>query len=989
MDLKTIEEAIKTREIYVDDPSFYSKAFTFACQTRKAVYARDGDNFKRVFAEEYNEISMRIDRTPIQDSCSVRNVLRTRRLANLLINDKGELNLAVIPRLIGLLKEHLFSLGPDRQYDAKRQEHLLNVLTILNENKEIQRILKNIDKPQSNRNAEHIIRDTLLLPSKVVLTDAHTRRACLSAWMCLLRQNVGSCFATAPAIIIQSEQPEIFFKDILELINTGRLTRTYGGVEYSVPLSPTWGAGDLKKPFLLPLGEGFNKSLIWQSPGLLSAFEAAGLVDFEASKEERFKKVKDLLVGALEMLSTENQPYLLTTAEDLIRKALLKNLGLTEEAISEFENRPQEMMHTSLMINPMSIVKDTGSKRQLCTLFLTQLDQAATALKGLATNALLKAWEFSLASFAENKAQFTRWNLYSSLGFGANEAGGIGACLHEVVSQKLEQANRGMEEFQREYEAAYIQIKTMESRVRSVSSEKEANWLKAEYQSKRNEFFSLEEMRDRLHHRAQRLAHLFDLLIKQYYDLFTRYFQEIYDADMHDVTTGPYDDSPAGFRLLYKHGRSNTSLWTLIKTPDQFIDALASFFNATELEIASLDEFEGLQKDLSDITTAIVSHVRTTEFLETAFYRMAVAHKTPAVKNPLENLDRIVKKPWAYTSGGGMDTLIGTYFKLDNPPTIVYRWVDNPTELLVYIIDTIKQIPPKLMDEFMHNSAKSMLMESPTHAFLLKPGENVLKCAWKNDVFTYTWVRDHLILPRKKMISSMELDEPMMHYLVQKLMVKVPENYQHYFSKVFGSLYGSMSPMGFRNHIIQGMSRDRGLKMPRGSILSQDEIDSTLFKMLPLFHRSEFRERLENLYSSISVISKERREELLNVFDLCYRYSLESVVDAAAFQEIAKGLLCLTLGDTTSDVDYHALVAAAAQKLGYALQAPIIFADTNWVKEDFGFVVNPGTGNLELWRCDGLGHEGYRMSSWEEWLNGSRKDIKWGIYTKPFQYRFF
>lgn len=987
MDLAIIEEAIKAREMYVDDPNFYAKSFTFACQTRKTLYSNDGDNFRRIIAEEYDAISKHVDSTPIQDSCSVRNVLRTRRLANVLINDKGELNLAVLPRLIDLLKDHLYSLGPNRQYDGKRQEHLLDVLNILNANKEVQRILKSINKPLSNKIAEQIIRDTLLLPSNTMVTDAHARRASLSAWMCYLRQNVGSCFATAPAILIQNEQPEVLFKDLLELINTGRLTRTFSGIENSVPLSPTWGAGDLKKPFLMPRGEEFKKSSIWQSPGLVSAFEGAGLINTESPIKDKIETVKKLLTSILDSLKTVDPTYILTSAEELIRKTLLKNLNLTEEAITEYQNRPQEIMNVNLIANPISIVKDTGSKRQLCETFLTQLNLAETAFKAMSTNALLKAWEFSLASFSEIKAQFTRWNLYSSLGLGANEAGGIGACLYETISSKLEEANRGVEEFQREYELAYHQIKGMEARVRSVSSEKEAKWLQAEYQSKRNEFYSLEEMRDRLYNRSQRLANLFELLTKHYYDFFTRYFQEIYDADMHDVTTGPFDDSPAGFRLLYKHGRTNTSLWTLIKTPNQFIDALASFFNAIELELSSLDEFEGLEKDLVEITTAIVSHVRTKEFLETAFYRMAVAHKTPAIRDPLEHLDLIGKKPWAYTSGGGMDTLITTYFKLDTPPSIAYRWVENPTELLVFIIDTLKQMPPKVTNDFVNNS-KSMLMESPTHAFLLKPSENTLKHSWKNDAFTYTWVRDSLVLPRKERISSIELDEQMMHYLVQKLVLKVPENYKHYFFKSFGTIYGRMSPTEFRNHIIRGIGQERGLKGIKGKILSEDEIDSILFRFLPLFHRTELKERLENLFSSISDIPQERRETLSNVFEFTQRYTLENIIDAATLQDIAMGLLCLTSNETSSNIDYHSSIVEAARNLGYALQEPIIFADTNWVKEDFGFVVNPGTNALELWRCDRWGREGYPMSSWEEWLNGSRKDIKWGIYTKPFQYKF-
>lgn len=988
MNFQQIADHIEKDEIYLDQQDFYVRAFSFACQQRKQLYARDGDNFRRVAAEEYDSLSKRLDATPFQDSCTVRNVLKTRRIANLLINDKGELNTAFLPRLIDHLRQHLYSLGPERQHDSKRQEHLLHVLTLLHENKELQRRLINIDKPNSHKHAEKIIRDTLHLPSNIAITDAHTRRAILSAWLCMLRQNVGSCFATAPAIIVQKEQPELFLQDITELFTTGRLKRTFGGVEYSVPLSTTWGAGDLKRPFLLPLGEGFESSQLWTSPGLETAFAAIDLVNPDAPLEEQYAKVKELLLGGIQTLEWK-QPYILINTEELIRKSLLNYFKLTEKDIQEFENRPKGMIHTSLLMHPVAVSSGTGGKTQQCTLFLTQFEQATSAFKALAGNALLKAWEFSMASFAETKAQFTRWNLYSSLGLGANEQGGIGACLYEVISRKLEQANRRVEEFQIEYETVYHQLKAMEARVRSVSSEKEGNWLKAEYQSKRNEFYTLEEMRDKLHYKAQRFANFFDVLINQYYELFPRYFQEVYDADMQDVTTGPYDDSPAGFRLLYKYGRSNTSQWSLIKTPNEFIDALASFFTAIETELSSSEEFEGLQTELSEITTAVVTHVRTQEFLETAFHRMAAAHRVPIVKNPLENLDRIDKKPWAYTSGGGMDTLVNCYYKLDHLPAITSRWVENPTELLVFIIDTIKQIPPKVMDEFIKDPSKSMLMQSPTHAFLLKPGEKVFQCSWKNDVLTYVWVRDHLIAPRKKMLTNMELDEKKMHYLVQKLAVKVPENHRHYFLKVFGNIFGGMSPAEFRNHIIQGIDRDRGLKPARGSILTEDEIDGLLFQQLPLFSKSELRDRLEHLYSAMPTISEENRETLLQVFDACQRFSLENIVDAQRFQDIAKGLICIAFGETSSPIDYHAEVTAAAKKLGYALQAPIVFADTNWVKEYFGFVVNPGTGNLELWRTDPSGQSGFPMSSWEEWLDGSRKDITWGIYTKPYEYRFF
>ena len=125
----------------------------------------------------------------------------------------------------------------------------------MRDDKEAVQLLRKIGKPYANKNADQIIRDTLDLPTTTAVTDAHARRAVLSAWLCYLRQNVGSCFATAPAILIHSEQPYAFLQDIDILLTTGRLKRTFGGIEYSAPLSASWGAGDLRRPTLLQRGD--------------------------------------------------------------------------------------------------------------------------------------------------------------------------------------------------------------------------------------------------------------------------------------------------------------------------------------------------------------------------------------------------------------------------------------------------------------------------------------------------------------------------------------------------------------------------------------------------------------------------------------------------------------------------------------------------------------------------------------------------------------
>jgi hypothetical protein len=65
---------------------------------------------------------------------------------------------------------------------------------------------------------------------------------------------------------------------------------------------------------------------------------------------------------------------------------------------------------------------------------------------------------------------------------------------------------------------------------------------------------------------------------------------------------------------------------------------------------------------------------------------------------------------------------------------------------------------------------------------------------------------------------------------------------------------------------------------------------------------------------------------------------------------------------------------------------PVIFADSNWVKDFFAFVVSPVSQQIELWSTNAYGTEGAPISAWKHWLNGSRRDRTWGVYISPRQY---
>lgn len=979
------ETLAKIVKVPLNHPLFYPRLFSLAARVTHHEQSKDGNPLTALASETYDELSRHMDRSLIQESCSLRNVRRSLKIATALIDDSGEIDLSLIPQLLSALKAHLYSLGPNRGVDKTREEHFIYVLTALQQERSIVLLLKKMSRPLSNSLAESLIRQTVQLSAKTPLTDAHVRRAALSAWLCTLRQNVGSCFATAPAEIVQREQPQQFLQDLLDIIATGRLKRTKGGIENSVPLSVSWGSGDLKKPLLLRLSSKKVSPEIWYSPGLLAAFDAIGFFGEEATAQYKVETLQEWVMALID--SKHTQVYCLTTAEEVIEFVLLRALELDSSQLKDYEMRPKTMMPTTLVDHPMQtrLKKEKGSDK--CQQFFALFEAATSRFKAFADNPLLKAWEYTLASFAESKYEFTEWNLYASLGMRTDEAGGIGECIRNTVQHKIDLCNQQILETQDEYDILFTQLKTLEARIRQASTEKELQWLRFDYHSRRNEFYLLEEQREGHRERAKALVNLYEVLYNQYINLFKDYFQEVYDADMQEVRGNPFDDSPAGFRLVYKYGRSNTAQWTRVKNHREYIDSLSSFFVATEPQIASILDGKKIERDLSDIVTAIISHIKTKEFIETAFHRMATAHGLSPIRNPLEHLDKIEKKPWVYTSGGKMDTLVAGYFRLDDEPVEAKKWIESEMELLVFLADTLKLIPHSLMKDFVGGMRTSLLMQSPTHAFLLQPMRAPFLNMWSNDAFTYTYIRDAFLHPCENFVRQLLLDDEMIHYLVEKVSEKVPENYLPRFRKLCGSLRGPLSPLFFREALLDFLETDSGLKFHKKSVLSIEEIDSQLYSSLPLFHVHELRGRVEKIVTHLHSVSPTLPEECMRTFDsLSLSTSLTPVLGAKELLDICKAILIAHTMKTSSSCDFPALMLAAARECGYAMRAPLIFADTNWVKDYFGFVVSPGTGKLELWRMSDDGTSGYPMSSWKQWLDGSHKEARWSVYTRPYQY---
>jgi hypothetical protein len=908
-------------------------------------------------------LSLLIDQSALQDSLRFRGLRRAQIIASSLIDEKGDFQQAILQQWIELLETEGYIVYAEGENEGSLTDHYLAILRKLRDDIALLNSLKRFQKPLCHGWAEELVRQSLGIYQPITLTDAQIRTAVLSALLAPLRQNVGSCFATAPAILIQREQPLQLLDDLHQLLYTGKLKRVFGGVEYSVPLSPSTGVGDLRK--LISGDERMGKA--WLSPALLNACSLAGLIENTWSWEKKGEALSELIQRTLKEKSA-------ISIEDFLHQSLLDSLRLSDNDI-ELSNRWEVARVKSGKFTTLYTAQNSPDKGELAQRFIKLEKQVRAAFKGFCDHALLKAWEFTLASFSEVKMEFSRWNLYLSLGLHHEEEGGLGQVIYRHLEDKIAQANQAVQKYQTDYEIAFDQVRATEILLKNAASESDARRLQAEYQSRVYHMQACLDMRDKSYTAGSHYTNLFSFLLKQYDAKFPEYFQEIYDAEMQDVRGDFYDDSPAGFRLVYKHGRTDPSLWTLISNSEQYIEVLVDFFNATESDVAAQCDWQGGDQEVLNITSAIISHIRTPLFLKTAFQRMAKAHL--GEQAPLRAEE---KKPWAYTSGGTMTTLLKTYYCRSSDLTEESRWVESEAELLIYLIDALKNQPASITDPFLKETRRGMLMASPSHAFLLLPSLPLYRKGWQEEGFTYTWVRDEVFTPSHQFYANIFLSPAEQQLLIDLFSSELPSLLSHHLQQSFILSEEPVKIIAFRRNVLEHMFNGQPLFTREHQQIIADQLDAFLYENLPIISGNEYKIVLRRLFA--------------DRYDEAFAEALRSLPDRPApimtakwVKEAAKFCWVQAHQAIGYAFDLHQHIARHARFINLAAPTPLLFADTNWAGYYLGFVVNPGTGRLELWRLDQTGSRGRPMSSWQHWINGKEKK-NWSIYTRPSEYSF-
>lgn len=904
-----------------------------------------------------------------QEELSGSNLRRAKALAHFLVNERGELMVSRISEAIDFLETAQFTPFAGREIEVLRQQHMLKVLFWLRE-KEVQQRVEKIHLPSHHSFLSKVVALSACLPGEVPkkgtqINERDLRVAIVSAWLTYLRQNVGSCFATAPAIIIHGFQPDYFLQDMKQLLEEGQLKRTYQGQEYSVPAAHSFGSGELGKSMT------FSKELS-TSPSLLVALEAVGFVEKEADTLEKRQQLQALLVAFAEKTGLSYGEAL--TSERLLAGLIFAHLGLDVQEVEDFKKRPKPLITGDLMIG----VGGGGLARFEQALDL--LEQAKEAFLSLTQHPLLKVWEFSLASFSETKAKFCRWNILNSIGIDPDQESSVARLVYQEVQGLLNESNEEVEDFQSKYDHVFLQLNRINSKLRNAQNEQEAMWIRGEYHRLKGEEKHWLAQRDLAHKRAKQLANLYSFLIDEIDQRLGEYFQEVYDPDMRQEAEAIYDDTPAGFCLMFKAGRTLSQSWIPIKNAQQFIDALAQFFNAIEQGLMNDENVDEIQVELGQLITKLVQYIRSDEFLFSSLERLALASNKPYKKVARHEVEKLETKPWAFVSGGTMEALLTHYYNKDTPPTYKQGWFESVEDIWVFLRDCVAQSPAWLLEKFEKDENRPLLMHSPTHAFVMRPGLKRFKASWKSTVYPYTWIRDDYVKGAENFYASLRLSEDQQAFILSRLNQKTAQEGLE--SEIALVPRGALSPQQFREEV---------KKKGQASKAELAFLDASLYQCLPFTEQAD----LPYLFKELS---SQLEQAQMNVpgLEAALSKSISSYTNETLPSSIPANWLQEALGAIFMEAskDFYVEPRSYLEALDILrfhkvlAPEPIVFADSNWTREDFAFLMNPGTLKLEFWQVERGIQKGFPMWMWSGFLDGSLKR-NWGVYPDGSEYGLF
>lgn len=874
--------------------------------------------------EEEQRLSEALEITGIHHPMQFRFLWRSRKIAKHLISVHGDWGEQQAQHLLKVLEQEGCFTYPLSPREKEHFCHIKKVVSFIQEHKEAQLFLKRLTLPLAHPFVEKMIRWSLLYPKEKKIAAEDVRESVLAAVLNPLSQSVGSCFATAPLILLQLENPLAVLEDLYDLVTTGRIKRVIEGKEYKVPMSIKVGFGDIRKPLL-------HMDIAKLLPSLACAFQIAKIPFPTTSK------------------------IFPCSIEEFLFASALKDPSITKEDIEALQR--QEVAPP----NPFKVV----SKKEVARGHLLQESQdSLEELKGLfksyTEHPLLKVWEYTIASFSDFKEEFYKWNLFASIGFDHQEPGGLGELLHQLIGVRLEEENGKIREYEEELLAAQDQMRVVETLLRNAASEDKIRRLKAELMAKEHHFYSCRDMRDKAVKDAEYCSQFFNFFIDQFLFLFPQYFQELYDPEMYGSAYDVYEDMPAGFRVVYKHGRYDPSLWTAIETKEQYVNSLVDFVYMVEPQMITVCEWEKGKEAIPEINREIVQYFQGEVFIQNASARITKMHQEvmKGVKTHIPT-----RTPWAYTSGGSLPSLLKAYFGFQNDLVTEEITTSSIKDLGIFLVDLLKDSPQKMTQASSKRLNTGLLMTSPTHAFTLRPAAPGLKEAWEDRGNTHTWFRDQIFESQKSFYDRIVLSPKEQSFLVnvwssgkKKASLYETLHISTFSEKMSSDLQQAYD--GTWHHFVRKafplVAIDDALSLAKEAALSMEKNLRRKFTID------------QHFLQEVLALKEERGGFLL-------------------FVEFFALLESIVLPQLAGAMQSYPLVKKALASLHQLPPDPFTFADTNWPMDYFAVLYTAASRRFDLWRIDLTGFIGEPMLSWRHLFEG-KKGHTWTVYTNRLQY---
>lgn len=341
---------------------------------------------------------------------------------------------------------------------------------------------------------------------------------------------------------------------------------------------------------------------------------------------------------------------------------------------------------------------------------------------------LLKIWEYTVASLCDAKGEFTESTIYLTLGLDAKMPDGLGEFFVNSFQKKLNQKHELLIQAQNEAYLAHQRLVMAEALAKNASTESSLQRAKSEILAANYVLHSRSLDVEDMQKEQDKVKSLYDKKMQIIKDTIPSFFQESYDPDLVNMKSYS-EDAPAGFRLFIKDGKLS-SRFSPINSEDDFVKALKQFFENIENTLLSHNFDKDNRQTITDVITETIQFSSSKEFIQSTYLRAQKRHPKAL--------------PWAYVSGGTLETLLKTYFRKELLKIKTIEG-DSLKAFFIELIDYFKALPETYLDPFRKNSTLGLLLETKSHACQLMPGNNFFKSLWDSSAFTYTDIRDKIL----------------------------------------------------------------------------------------------------------------------------------------------------------------------------------------------------------------------------------------------------